>query len=369
MREAHPAIDNDNCDLGEIFRSNAAHPAPELSGARILVLAGDRAVCDSICHWLMLDRFVPESVSSAREFESIQSSLDKFDLLIIDAALPDWPGFELCRRIREEHPLFKLPVLMMTSRTRPQDAVAALSAGANDSLPAPVDADELQLLVRHLLMIKSSAIEFIRTELAFLQAQIKPHFLYNTLSSIAALSEENHTVMRLLLDRFGAYLRETLRLDNLEPLVPLRQEMQLVQSYLEIEKIRFNDRLRTTIDIDDDVGNVLIPPLSIQSLVENAVRHGLMTRKRGGCLTVSALNEGDACQVRVQDDGIGIARAANAWHKRGSNSRGGGLTNIDRRLKMIYGTGLNIVSDPASGTRISFIIPLAGGPSYESHLN
>lgn len=367
MSEAHLAFDNGNYDLGKITRSSAAQPAPELSGARILVLAGDCAACDAIRHWLLPDRFVAEAVSSLRDFESIQRSLDKFDLLIIDASLPDWPGFELCRRIREEHPLFKLPILLMTSRARPEDAVAALSAGANDSLPAPVDAEELQLRVRHLLLIKSSATEFIRMELAFLQTQIKPHFLYNTLSSIAALSEENHAVMRLLLDRFGAYLRETLRIDNLDPLVPLHQEMQLVQTYLEIEKIRFSDRLHTSIAIGDDVSNVLIPPLSIQSLVENAVRHGLMTRKRGGSLTVSALSEGGACYVRVQDDGIGIAQAANAWHKRGSNNRGG-LSNIDRRLKMIYGTGLNIVSDPTSGTRISFSIPLAGG-LHESHLN
>lgn len=369
MNEADLAFDNDFYELGEIARSSAVRPAPELSGARILVLAGDRAVCDAVGHRLQLDRYVPESACSFGEFECIRSSLDKFDLLIVDAAQPDWPGFELCRNIRREHPLFKLPILMMTSRTRPEDAIAALSAGANDTLPAPVDADELQLRVRHLLLIKSSATEFIRMELAFLQAQIKPHFLYNTLSSIAALSEENHAVMRQLLDRFGTYLRETLRLDNLDPLVPLHQEMQLVQTYLEIEKIRFSDRLHATIAIGDDVDNVLIPPLSIQSLVENAVRHGLMTRKRGGSLTVSALSEGDACQVRVQDDGIGMARAAGVWHKRGSNSRGGGLSNIDRRLRMIYGTGLNIVSDPASGTRISFIIPLAGGLSHESHLN
>jgi len=368
MRETKLAIDD---YAGAISRSreNGPSPKPELSGARILVLADDRAIFDAIRHWLLFHRFLAEFIPSTCKFEQISGLLDKFDLLIIDSALPNGHGFEICRQIRKEHPLFKLPILMTTSRAQPKDVIAALSSGANDTLAAPIDAQELQARVRHLLTIKSSAADFIRMELAFLQARIKPHFLYNTLSSIAALSEENQTDMRRLLERFGVYLRETLRLDNLEPLIPLRQEMRLVQSYLEIEKFRFNERLQTTFNVGDDVSNVLIPPLSIQSLVENAVRHGLTTRKRGGNLTVSALEQGGACLIRVQDDGIGMAQAAGAWHKRGSNGRDGGISNIDRRLKMIYGTGLNIDSDPASGTRISFIIPLAGGLSHESHLN
>lgn len=344
-------------------------PGVDPTGSRILVLADDPAVYGVIRHWLLLEHLIVEFVPSSQAFEQIQGALDKFDLLIIDAALPNGRGLDRCRQIRQEHPLFKLPILMVTSRSRPEDTLAALSAGANDTLAAPVNVNELHVRVRHLLLIKASAAEFVRMELTFLQNQIKPHFLYNTLNSIAALSEMDQAVMRRLLDRFGAYLRESLRRDNLEPLIPLHQEMQLVHSYLEIEKIRFNDRLHTTFAISDDVCNVRIPPRSIQSLVENAVRHGLMARKQGGNLSVSALAEEGACLVRVQDDGVGMAQTANAWYKHGFNSLGGSLAHIDRRLKTIYGTGLNIVSTAAVGTRISFTIPSEGGLPRESHLN
>ena len=113
---------------------------------------------------------------------------------------------------------------------------------------------------------------------------------------------------------------------------------------------------------------MLIPPLTIQSLAENAVRHGLMARKQGGTLRVSAIADSSVCRISVQDDGIGIAKASAAWYRMQSN-RSGSLPSIDRRLKQIYGTGLLIHSDPDTGTRISFAIPLAGGYMHESDSN
>ena len=334
-------------------------PVPELSGSRVLALASDEG--SVIRQALLLDGLVAKFASTPQSFARMQGTLGKFDLLILDASLPNRASFDLCSQVRKEYPPFNLPILMLTSRHRPEDAALALAAGANDTLADPADPAELRTRVRQLLYMKASVAEFVRMEVAFLHARIRPHFLFNTLNSIAALSEEDHSVMRLLLERFGAYLRESFRTENLERLIPLHREMQLVQSYLEIEKIRFNDRLHTMLAIGDDVSNVLIPPLSIQSLVENAVRHGLMARKRGGNLSVRARAKDGDCSVLVEDDGVGMTQAASAWYAQGSDSREGGLAMTDRRLRMAYGARLNIVSNPAFGTRISFEIPLSGG--------
>lgn len=354
--------------LAEPMTSNFQTAASdmELSGARALVLTGNPAWADTIGPLLRQEGMAYNFVTSSHLFDRMKASIGKFDLIIMDIASGQWPDTELCRQIRKQHSLFQLPILIITGRKHPASSVDALAAGGNDTLLVPFDEAELRARVRQLLVLKSSAFEYVRMEMAFLQARIKPHFLFNTLNSIASLSEENTIVMRLLLNRFGAFLCKTFQEENLEQLIPIHQELSLVEAYLDIEKIRFSDRLHTQLHIDEDVSNVLIPPLTIQSLVENAVRHGLMARKQGGTLQVSVQADGVMCRVSVQDDGIGIAKAAANWHKQ-RNNRGGSLPNIDRKLKQIFGTGLTIDSDSESGTRISFTIPLAGGYDLESN--
>lgn len=354
--------------LAEPISNNlqTAGSAMELSGARALVLTGNPAWADTIGPLLRHEGMAPEFASSFQLFDQMKATIGKFDLIIMDVASGHWPNMELCRQIRKQHSLLQLPILIITGRKYPTSPVDAFAAGGNDTLLAPFDEAELRARVRQLLLIKSSASAFIRMEMAYLHTRIKPHFLFNTLNSIASLSEEDPVVMRMLLNRLGAFLYKSFREDNLEPLIPIHQELSLVETYLDIEKIRFGHRLRTQVVVDEEASHALIPPLSVQSLAENAVRHGLTARKQGGMLQVSVTAEEGKCRISVQDDGVGTAKAAAAWHKHGSN-RGGSLSNIDRRLKQIYGTGLTIHSDPESGTRISFTIPLAGGYDHESH--
>ncbi|MBW5448775.1 response regulator [Cohnella sp. CFH 77786] len=339
----------------------------EMTDIRILVLDDDPVNLEIIRNLLLIDGIATDSVSSAKDIDALLDSVRKYDLVILDAGLPGISGIEICRRIRRVYPLFDLPVLMTTSSIRPGEVIAALAAGANDTLAVPIASTELRARVRNLLRIKASAADFIRMEMAFLQAQIKPHFLFNTLNSIAALSEEDPAGLRRLLDSFATYLRESFRFDSMEPLIPLDRELGLVRSYLEIEKIRFGDRLSIEMDIDDGVQKALIPPLTIQPLVENAVRHGLMTRKRGGLLKVAVKAEDPFCSIAVIDDGVGMEMPGNPLQAPNGSKQGVGMQNVERRLRQVYGTGLTVTSNPDLGSTVSFRIPLTGGHQDENH--
>lgn len=329
--------------------------------AQMLLISDDPATRDSIRQALQVDGIATETFPSRQSIDGIIDTLRKYDVIVIDSMLLGISSIEICRRIRSAYPLFDLPVLMLTGAIPPVDTISALSEGANDTLTVPFEASELRARVRNLLRMKSSAADYIRSEMAFLQTQFRPHFLFNTLNSIAALSEEDQDGMRRLLNRFGTYLRESFRFHLLETLIPLKRELELVRAYLEIEKIRFGDRLTVTLDIGVDAENLLIPPFTIQPLVENAVRHGLMTRRRGGSLEV-IIKAGDGnWNVIVRDDGVGIPRSAIPIPAPGRGNGSIGLQHVERRLRQVYGTGLSISSEPDSGSTVTFQIPMVGG--------
>ena len=163
--------------------------------------------------------------------------------------------------------------------------VTGFLAGANDYVKKPADAWELKARVRSLLQLKTSFEERLRMESAWLQSQIRPHFLYNTLNSIAALAAIDIEKMLTLLYEFSNYLRLSFDFKNASPLVDLEHELSLVRSYIYIEQERFGDRIKVEWEVDEGI-SIRVPPLSIQPLVENAVKHGLMSRSRGGTVSI-----------------------------------------------------------------------------------
>ena len=128
--------------------------------------------------------------------------------------------------------------------------------------------------------VHKAAEEVLRSDIAFLQAQIKPHFLYNAINTISAFSLDDSQMTRELLAKLSEYLRGSFDFKNRDKLVTLRKELELVEAYLFIEKARYGDRIQIVYDIDDNV-DCMLPPLVIQPLVENAVHHGLAVRKKG----------------------------------------------------------------------------------------
>jgi signal transduction histidine kinase len=164
--------------------------------------------------------------------------------------------------------------------------------------------------------------------LHLLQAQVAPHFLFNTLANVQALVEAGSPQASAVLRSLVAYLRAAVpRLD--EPATTLGQELQLVQAYLELMHMRMPDRLRFELDADASALALRCPPMTLLTLVENAVRHGIDPSEEGGRIEIQVKRDGDRCRVRVSDTGVGLRTAG--------GSLGTGLSTLRERLKLIFG--------------------------------
>ncbi len=163
-----------------------------------------------------------------------------------------------------------------------------------------------------------------------LQSQLNPHFLFNALNGIATLIREGDRTMAAdTVDTLSDFLRLTLQtLDS--PEIPVREELEFVEQYLRIQRLRFGGSLRSTIDVDPETHNALVPTLILQPLVENAVRHGVLTRPQGGALSVSIQRRDAVLVITVEDDGPGVG-------DRGTHPYGVGFKNSAERLAALYG--------------------------------
>lgn len=277
--------------------------ATPATGGRLAVLAVDD---DPVNLAVIEDLLDPDAydVVTASSGAAALALLDtkQWSLVITDAMMPHMSGYELTRRVRERYSVAELPVLMLTARTQPNDLDAAFRAGANDFVTKPVDALELRARVSALANLTEAARQRLRLETAVLQAQIQPHFLFNTLNSIAALSEVDPERMRALLTAFGNYLQASFDFQNLARLAPLKHELELVQSYLYIQSERFGERLAVQWHVDEQLAadrSIQLPPLTIQPLVENAVTHGALARLRGGHVRLQIARHGSAVRIAV----------------------------------------------------------------------
>ncbi|MGF9699489.1 ATP-binding protein [Paenibacillus sp. MABNR03] len=328
----------------------------------ILIVDDDPVNRQVLFNLLSTERYRVISADSGAAALKLREQYPGIDLVITDWMMPRMSGMELCRKLREHNSLSELPILMLTARGLPEDIRLGFQAGANDFLSKPVDAGELRARVRTLIDMRASVQGAIRTEMAFLQAQIKPHFLYNALNVIIATCAVNPDKATDLLIELSHYLRGSFDFQNRDQLVPLSKELELVESYVHLEQARFEERLVVNYDIDPDV-RIYVPPLSIQPLVENAIRHGVMERAAGGTVSLRIAREDNRVIVEVEDNGVGISpeRLAQVNSGRTEGPGGVGLQNINRRLAALYGEGLNIQSHVGKGTKIRFHIPLSRG--------
>ncbi|WP_213024073.1 ATP-binding response regulator [Brevibacillus reuszeri] len=284
----------------------------------------------------------------------------QWDLLIIDVMMPHMSGYELTKKVREHFNISELPILLLTARSQPEDVYTGFSSGANDYVTKPVDAMELKYRVWSLTTLKQTINERLRMEAAYLQAQIHPHFLFNTLSSIMALSDIDTEKMRRLGDAFTSYLHISFDFLNSGEHISLAHELELVQAYLYIETERFPDRLAVEWDVDPDPEITLrIPPLTIQPLVENAVKHGLLSQMQGGTVLIRIARQQSSTLFEVKDNGKGMsAETVQLLFGQEMRAKGGiGVSNTNRRLIQMYGRGLSIQSKLGEGTTVSFVIP------------
>ncbi|MFD0958410.1 hybrid sensor histidine kinase/response regulator [Paenibacillus chungangensis] len=340
------------------FRDDG-HQAPmRLYGTerpRILAVDDDALNLGVITSILSKDDYEVVTVTKGEEALALVHE-QKWELIITDVMMPGMSGYELTSRIRERYTVSELPVLLLTARSRPEDIEVGFWVGANDYVTKPVEASELQARVQAWTNLTTSIRERIRMEAAWLQAQIEPHFFLNTLNSIAALHTVNPDLMQELIAYFGDFLREKFKMKNVGTLVPLKDELTLVRSYLFIEKTRFDDRLQVEWEVDDGLEALRLPPYSIQPLVENAIHHGLMERREGGKLLIKLIQRSDGAEVIVSDDGVGMSEEVVAGLLKPAAEGGVALRNVDLRLKRLYDAGLSISSSPGTGTIVSFVI-------------
>ncbi|WP_165452169.1 ATP-binding protein [Paenibacillus thalictri] len=336
---------------------------PEKAAYRVLVADDDYSNLKALVNLLVIEHYQVTAVSSGEAALRELELSAPYDLCILDVMMPVMSGYDVCLQIREHYSLLELPVLMVTAQTPYRNLNAVFAAGANDFLEKPYDYNELKSRVSTLVQLKQSAEESLRRELAFLRAQIKPHFLHNTINAIIAYSYSDQERCRKLLRNFSFYLRHCFDFKETDQWIRVEQELHLVNCYLDIEKARFGDMLETSITVDPGALNCLIPPLMIQPLVENAIKHGILKKEDGGTLTLLVALRGNSLHVEIADDGVGMnaagqeAAAAAADDLGEDPGTGVALDNVRKRLLHLFGTDLRISSEPGLGTTIEIDIP------------
>jgi two-component system LytT family sensor kinase len=214
----------------------------------------------------------------------------------------------------------------------------------------------LYVAIRHLGALQEERERVLRAEAAAQRArldalrwQLNPHFLFNALNGISTLVVEGHSAQAAtMISRLGGLLRSTL--EQSEDEVTLAAELELMRQYLDIEQARFGERLAVDVNIDADAWNGRVPVMLLQPIVENAIKHAIATRERGGRIMVGARRAGGMLELFVDDDGPGLAR---------SNGEGVGLTNVRQRLEQLYGPEqkLDLVPNADGGVRVQIHLP------------
>ena len=193
-----------------------------------------------------------------------------------------------------------------------------------------------------------------------LQRQINPHFLFNTLNSIASLVRFRPEMAREMIVQLGNILRALLK--DHDSYVPFREELTFTDDYLGIEVVRFGaEKLRVVKEIDPTTLEMLVPCMLLQPLIENSIKHGLEPRLQGGTITLRSRIQGAKLVVEVEDDGVGMAEGRAREVGFVSRGAGIGMRNVRERLEVLYGNSarFEVFSRPGRGTRVTLEIPMA----------
>ncbi|NJK42422.1 MAG: histidine kinase [Aquincola sp.] len=193
--------------------------------------------------------------------------------------------------------------------------------------------------------------QLARAELQHLKAQLHPHFLFNALNTVSSLVRTQPETATRMIGQLSTLLRHALQRESAQE-VPLREELTVLAAYVEIEQLRFEDRLSVIWNIAPDAMTAQVPHLLLQPLVENAIRHGIAPRSEPGSVEIAAVRRNGSLHLSVADDGVG--RAATAVPRAGI-----GLTNTRDRLRQLYGAAQSLTVDPVvpHGLRVDITLP------------
>ncbi len=287
-----------------IAKASHDNHAAGTQGKCILVVDDEPINRKVLQNHLTLAGYTVKTAGDGNEAMRMLSKEELPDLVLMDIMLPGISGYEVCRNIREMHTLYDLPVLMCTAKNQVMDIVTGFECGANDFLPKPFDRRELLARVNTLLTLKQAISDYKASRLLNLQERMNPHFLFNAVHTIHSLMHtdlEKADTGILKLAEIYRFIMEK----SLSPLVDFNDEWQFVRSYLEFEKIRFPDILSFNMEMTGDFSGVKIPPLLLQPLVENSIKHGLRKKSEPGMLEIHAVKVGGKVTLTVVDDGPG----------------------------------------------------------------
>lgn len=243
-----------------------------------------------------------------------------------------------------KHRVGSLVALYGSGELRPEDTRVVSETGALVS--AQLELAELEAQAQRLA----------RAELFALRAQISPHFIYNALTAVGSLIRSRPEEARDLLAEFAEFIRYAFRGER--PYVTLADELRYVQKYLRLEQARFGGRLQVRVSVAPEVLGVVVPALSVQPLVENAVRHGVEARRESCRVEITGADLDTDVELCVRDDGPGMD-AGKARRALDGRARGVGLVNVQSRLRSTFGPGygLQVESTPGVGTAVRMTVP------------
>ena len=351
----------------------------EAPGPSVLVVEDDPVNLRVVTNHLSMEGISSITANNGYEALSLLDEGKKADLILLDIMMPGITGIEVCKRLRETYQPAELPIIMLTAKSRATDLVRSFQYGASDYLTKPFSREELMVRVRfHLKMkaghdslrenlhLKTELVEqkakqeksLILAEKATLEKlryQLNPHFLFNALSSIRGAIGGDGGPARDMIARLAGFCRLTLDQGKRET-VPLEEAIRLNRLYLEMEQIRMGDYLTVAVEMDPDAGNVRIPALLIQPLVENAIKYGRLTSPEGLEIRITV--------NRRQNQHLFLEVAnTGTWVETGSEktpaSTGTGLKNLRQQLDRIYPGFYAFQSETSNGwVRVRVEIPL-----------
>lgn len=311
-------------------------PASGASG-RILVVDDDAADRQVMGHYLAAGDYLAVGAAGGKEAIE-QLGTGTFDLVLLDIMMPGISGYDLCREIRKRFSLHELPVLVLTARYGIAGLVAGFESGANDYLVKPIHREELLARVRTLVSLKRAVRDHDEAKYKLLQERMNPHFLFNALNTVHALirtdRERADQAIIMLADNYRFLIDHSFL-----TVVPFDEEWRFVENYLQLEELRFRDSLSVSLEREGDFDGICIPPLTIQPLVENALKHGVQKRGGWGSVSVFAGASRGRVTVSVEDNGPGI---------NSSDLFSRSLGNIRKRLHHCFGEA-DIALDSVGG--------------------
>ena len=322
---------------------------------QILLFSTSDEEIELITSYLAYEPYRVVVVTSEKVLLHDMDRLGAYALLIIGSAFMDNTIHDICWMIREHYTLGQLPILLVQRDPDLRTHIAAQKL-ANSVTTALSNRFEFCQKVHMLVELQASVRNTYDSRLAFLQAQMSPHFLFNTMNTIMAMCLNDPIEAYDLMGYFSQYLRGSLFSRDLDKPYPVYEEVDLLTAYLSIEKARFGEQISYEIESNvPDEWSIL--PMLVEPLAENSVKHG----KHGNAplhILVRLNAEGESLSVLVQDDGAGFDPQAQSQDAAGSepHNKSIGLENVRARLKLYYNAPLCVDSAPGKGTRVSFTV-------------